>query len=102
MEAHHQLTGQPAAASQVAVGSNYYVHTTSASSAPTIAHDCYMADSNRLSPWTEVAVVGGGVSGLTAAYCLSRDPRVRVTLYEERDRLGGHANTVLVSGFGDM
>jgi predicted NAD/FAD-binding protein len=38
-----------------------------------------------------VALVGAGVSGLTAAYLLSRTHRV--TLYEAEDRLGGHAHT---------
>ncbi|HET7014508.1 MAG TPA: FAD-dependent oxidoreductase [Streptosporangiaceae bacterium] len=37
------------------------------------------------------AVVGSGVSGLTAAYLLQR--RYDVTLYEAADRLGGHADT---------
>ncbi len=37
------------------------------------------------------AVVGGGVSGLTAAYLLARDHHV--TLFEADDRLGGHAHT---------
>ena len=37
------------------------------------------------------AVVGGGVSGLTAAYLLQH--RYDVTLYEAADRLGGHADT---------
>ena len=44
-----------------------------------------------------VAVVGGGVSGLAAAHELlatSGGSGVRVTLYEEEDRLGGHARTV--------
>jgi uncharacterized protein len=41
-----------------------------------------------------VAVVGSGVSGLSAAWLLSR--RYAVTLYEAADRLGGHANTVEV------
>ncbi|SOD73959.1 predicted NAD/FAD-binding protein [Jatrophihabitans sp. GAS493] len=38
-----------------------------------------------------VAVVGGGVAGLTAAYVLQRD--CDVTLYEGDARLGGHADT---------
>jgi len=37
------------------------------------------------------AVVGGGVSGLTAAYLLARDHHV--TLFEADDRVGGHAHT---------
>lgn len=38
-----------------------------------------------------VAVVGGGVAGLTAAYLLKQ--RYDVTLFEKEDRLGGHAHT---------
>ncbi|MFF5225123.1 NAD(P)/FAD-dependent oxidoreductase [Dactylosporangium sp. NPDC000521] len=38
-----------------------------------------------------IAVVGAGVSGLTAAYLLQRV--ADVTLYEADDRLGGHAHT---------
>ncbi|SEL17855.1 NAD(P)/FAD-dependent oxidoreductase [Streptacidiphilus jiangxiensis] len=39
----------------------------------------------------QVAVVGGGVAGLTAAYVLRQ--RYDVTLYEADQRLGGHAHT---------
>lgn len=38
-----------------------------------------------------IAVIGAGVSGLTAAYLLQQT--ADVTLYESDDRLGGHAHT---------
>ena len=41
-----------------------------------------------------IAVVGTGISGLSAAWLLSR--RHDVTLYEQADRVGGHSNTVEV------
>ena len=39
-----------------------------------------------------IAVVGAGVSGLSAAWLLSQ--RHEVVLYEADPRLGGHAHTV--------
>jgi predicted NAD/FAD-binding protein len=44
----------------------------------------------------EIAVIGSGISGLAAAYYLSR--RHRVTLFEREERLGGHTHTVTVAG----
>ena len=41
-----------------------------------------------------IAVVGSGISGLSAAWLLSS--RHDVTVYEAADRLGGHSNTVEV------
>ena len=40
----------------------------------------------------EIAVVGSGIAGLSAAWLLSK--RHRVVLYEADDRLGGHSHTV--------
>jgi uncharacterized protein len=42
-----------------------------------------------------IAVIGGGVSGLVAAYLLAR--RHEVTVFEAASYLGGHTNTVPVS-----
>ncbi|PRY58069.1 putative NAD/FAD-binding protein [Knoellia remsis] len=46
-------------------------------------------------PRPRTAVVGSGVSGLTAAHVLSQQHHV--TLFEADDRLGGHAHTHTVS-----
>ncbi|MEJ8652306.1 FAD-dependent oxidoreductase [Streptomyces sp. MS1.AVA.3] len=47
-----------------------------------------------------IAVVGGGVAGLTAAYVLQQGG-CEVSLYEAEDRIGGHAHThETVSGDG--
>jgi predicted NAD/FAD-binding protein len=43
----------------------------------------------------KIAVVGTGISGLSAAWLLSR--RHDVTVYERADRVGGHSNTVLAT-----
>jgi predicted NAD/FAD-binding protein len=42
-----------------------------------------------------IAIIGGGISGLTAAHLLCDDHEV--TLYEANDYLGGHTNTVDVT-----
>ncbi len=41
-----------------------------------------------------IGVVGGGISGLAAAWLLDR--RYRVTLLERNDSVGGHTNTLMV------
>jgi uncharacterized protein len=47
-------------------------------------------------PILSIAVIGSGISGLAAAWLLSR--RHRVTLFEAEGRLGGHSHTVDASG----
>jgi len=42
----------------------------------------------------KIAIIGAGISGLTAAYILSK--KHSVTLYEKNNYLGGHANTFQV------
>jgi len=44
-----------------------------------------------------VAVVGAGIAGLSAAWSLSRDEALDVTLIERDERFGGHAHTVDVT-----
>lgn len=45
-----------------------------------------------MSPIKRIAVVGSGISGLSAAWLLAK--RHEVVIYEAADRLGGHSNTV--------
>ncbi|PID37274.1 MAG: cyclopropane-fatty-acyl-phospholipid synthase [Rhodobacterales bacterium] len=47
-----------------------------------------------------IAVIGGGISGLSAAYLLA--PQHKVTLYEAAPRLGGHARTIMAGKRGDQ
>ncbi|MBA2932883.1 NAD(P)/FAD-dependent oxidoreductase [Sphingomonas sp. CGMCC 1.13654] len=44
----------------------------------------------------DIAVVGSGIAGLSAAWLLSQ--RHRVTLFEADDRIGGHSHTVMAGG----
>ena len=42
----------------------------------------------------KIAVVGSGISGLSAAYYLSK--KYKVDLFEKENQFGGHANTIKV------
>ena len=48
-----------------------------------------------------VAIIGGGISGLTAAYILHRDysDTCAFTLFEAAGRLGGIIETIHANGF---
>ena len=46
-----------------------------------------------------IAVIGSGISGLTAAYRLRDDHEI--TIFEAKDYLGGHTNTVDVAIAGE-
>jgi oxygen-dependent protoporphyrinogen oxidase len=55
---------------------------------------------SRAQPY-DAAVIGGGITGLTAAFRLAQDPNcTKVTLYEKSSRLGGwlQSETVDVDG----
>lgn len=43
---------------------------------------------------SDIAIIGSGIAGLGAAWSLAQ--RHRVTVYEADDRLGGHANTLVL------
>lgn len=48
---------------------------------------------------TKIAIIGAGISGLTAAYYLQS--RNRVTVFESADRVGGHTATIDVDLYGE-
>ena len=43
----------------------------------------------------KIAIVGSGISGLSAAYYLSK--KYEVDLFEKENQFGGHANTLKVA-----
>ena len=46
------------------------------------------------SPCQDIAIVGSGIAGMSAAWLLSQTHSV--TLFERNSRIGGHSNTVVV------
>lgn len=44
-------------------------------------------------------MIGGGISGLAAAWTLSRQPQVDVSLFEASDRVGGVLETIYDAGY---
>lgn len=58
-----------------------------------LASRSYATISNSEPP-KDIAVLGGGLTGLTTAYYLTRfHPEAKITLYESGDRLGGWIDT---------
>ncbi|QDV49999.1 NAD(P)/FAD-dependent oxidoreductase [Gimesia fumaroli] len=48
----------------------------------------------------KIAIIGGGISGLTAAYCLHQQHEI--TLFEANEYIGGHTNTIDVDLAGEQ
>ena len=46
-----------------------------------------------------IAVIGGGLGGLSAAITLAKEPHLNVTLYEKNEHLGGKLNQLHQDGF---
>ena len=56
-------------------------------------------DGRGLAHRKQIAVLGGGISGLSCAYYLTREfPSAKITLYEASNRLGGWVHTEVVDG----
>ena len=47
---------------------------------------------NKTSSSKNIAIVGSGIAGLSAAWLLSKNNQV--TVYEKAEKLGGHSNTI--------
>ncbi len=62
-----------------------------------MSHDTTQSTRDSQTP-LRVAIIGGGISGLAAAYYLTQDnrPPCEVVIYEATDHLGGNAYTVQV------
>mgnify|MGYP006084873457 FL=1 len=50
---------------------------------------------NKANPSQNIAIVGSGIAGLSAAWLLSK--KHQVTIYEKAEKLGGHSNTININ-----
>ena len=50
---------------------------------------------NKSNPSQNIAIVGSGIAGLSAAWLLSK--KHQVTIYEKAEKLGGHSNTININ-----
>ena len=41
-----------------------------------------------------VAIIGAGISGLSCAYALRKEPSLDIHLFEKEAYIGGHSNTI--------
>ena len=55
-------------------------------------------NTDQISASQKIGIVGSGISGLSAAWLLSKHHNV--TIFEKDDRIGGHSNTVDLNGLG--
>lgn len=57
----------------------------------------FASPSNPKWPITNVAILGGGITGLASAYFLARSrPNIPITLFEKSDRLGGWLHSTAI------
>ena len=53
------------------------------------------SQNNKVNSSNNIAIIGSGIAGLSAAWILSKTHQV--TLYEKADKLGGHSNTININ-----
>ena len=49
---------------------------------------------------TKIAIIGGGMSGLSTAYYLSQNPEYQIDLYEKNSNFGGLLGLLTINGVG--
>lgn len=68
---------------------------------PSVSYAAHGGGGRHEEPEQRIAILGGGITGLTAAHYITRElPNAKVTIYEAGDRLGGwlQSETVEVEG----